>query len=180
MGWVDCSFFFGWASHKSHESHKSHPFYSLWLLPLQLAAPPLVSKLKSDDRRKSIATRGRRQFRDLLTCFSDGIINDPIARAVNDREFRDSSIRLNLEANIDYEGCASGDLTVRLVPRGLKPILDDLSVKTDLCCPISGGRTMFLSLAVPGSRLMFFGLTIPLAAILLCSRAIFRLLSSFP
>ena len=142
---------------------------------------PLVSKLKSDDRRKSIATGRRRQFSDLLTRFSDRIINDHIARAVNDREFRDGSIRLNLEANIDYEGCTSGDLTVRLVPRGLKPIPDDLSVKTDLCLPISRGRTMFLSLAVPGSRLMFFGLSvaIPLAAILRCSRAIFRFLGSF-
>ena len=129
-----------------------------------------VSELKSDDWRKSISTWGRRQFRDLLTRFSDRIINDCITRAVNDREFRNGSIRLNFETNIDYEGCTSGDLTVRLVPGALKPIFDDFSVKTDLGFSISGGRTMFLPLAVPGSRLMFVGLSVatPFAVILLC------------
>ena len=132
---------------------------------------PLVSELKSNDRRKSIATWGRRQLCDLLTRFSDRIINDRIARAVNDREFRDGSIRLNLETNIDYEGCTGRDLTVRLVPRALKPIPDDFSVNTDVGFSIPGGRTTFLSLAVPGPRLMFVGLSIaiPFAAILLCS-----------
>ena len=142
---------------------------------------PLVSKLKSDDRRKSIATGRRRQFSDLLTRFSDRIINDRIARAVNDREFRDGSIRSNLEANIDYEGCTGGDLSVWLIPRALKPILDNLSVKTDVGFAIAGCRPVLMSLAVPGSLLIFIGLraTASFPVLFFCVRTVFRFLGSF-
>src|ERR1700756_2712571 len=118
-----------------------------------------VSELKSDDGRKCIATWGRREFRDLLTRFFHGIVHDRVARAIHDGEFRHGSIGLNLEAHIDNESCTSRDLTMRLVPGALKPILDDLSVETDVGFAVTGRRPMFLSLAIPGPLLMFVGLS---------------------
>jgi hypothetical protein len=130
----------------------------------------LVSELKSDYGRKCIATRGRREFCDLLTRFFHGLVHDRVARAIHDSEFRHGSIRLNLEAHIDNESCTGGNLTMRLVPSALKPVLDNLSVKTDVCFAVAGCRPVFLSLAVPGSLLMFIGLsgTAPFPVLLLC------------
>ena len=131
---------------------------------------PLVPELKSDDRCESISTWRRRQFRDLLTGFSYRLINDRIARAVNDREFCHASIRLNLETDIDYDSCTGRDFPVWLVPGALKPILDDLSVETDIGFTVAGGGPMFLSFAVPGSGLLMpirFSAAVPFAAVLL-------------
>jgi hypothetical protein len=77
---------------------------------------------------------------------------------------------LNLEAHIDNESCTGGDLTMRLVPGALKPILDDLSVKTDVGLAVARRRPMFFSLTVPGSFLMFVGLSGPASSpvLLLC------------
>ena len=132
--------------------------------------PPLVPELKSDDRCESIATWGRGQFRDLLTRFSYRVINDCIARAVNDREFCHASIRLNLEADIDYDSCTGRDLPVWLVPGALKPIFDDLGVETDVGFTVAGSGPMFLSLTVPGSGLLMlirFSVAVPFAVVLL-------------
>jgi len=130
----------------------------------------LVSELKADDRRKGTATGGRRQLCDFLTRLFHGIIDDRVARPVHDLEFRHGSIRLNLEAHIDYEGGTGGDFTVRLVPGALKPILDDLSVKTDVGFAIAGCRPVPMSLTVPGPLLIFIGLRVtgPFAVLLLC------------
>jgi hypothetical protein len=130
----------------------------------------LVSELKSDYRGKCIATRGRREFCDLLTRFFHGIVHDCVARAIHDSEFRHGSIRLNLEAHIDNESCTGGNLTMRLVPSALKPVLDNLSVKTDVGFAVAGRRPVCLSLAVPGSLLMFIRLsgTAPFPVLLLC------------
>jgi hypothetical protein len=134
-----------------------------------------VSELKSDDGRKCIATWGRREFRDLLTGFFHGIVHDRVARAIHDGEFRHGSIGLNLEAHIDDESCTSRDLAMRLVPGALKPILDDLSVETDVGFAVTGRRPMFLSLAIPGPLLMFVGLsgTASCPMLLLCVCTIF-------
>ena len=108
-----------------------------------------ISELKSDDGRKCIAAWGRREFRDLLTRFFHGIVHDRVARAIHNGEFRHGSIGLNLEAHIDNESCTSRNLTMWLVPGALKPILDDLSVETDVGFAVTGRRPMFLSLAIP-------------------------------
>jgi hypothetical protein len=141
----------------------------------------LVSQLKSDDRRKGTATWGRRQLRNLLTRLSHGIIDDRVARAIHDFEFRHRSIRLDLEAHIDYKGGTGGDFAVRLVPGALKPILDDLSVKTDVGFAIAGCRPVLMSLAVPGSLLILIGLraTASFPVLFLCVRTVFRFLGSF-
>jgi hypothetical protein len=77
---------------------------------------------------------------------------------------------LNLEAHIDNKRCASRDLTMRLVPGALEPILDDLSVETDVGFAVTGRRPMFLSLSIPGPLLMFVGLsgTASFPMLLLC------------
>jgi hypothetical protein len=142
---------------------------------------PLVSELKSDDRRKGTATGGRRQFRDLFTRFFHGIVNDRVARSVYDLEFRHRSIRLDLEAHIDHEGCAGRNFTMGLVPGALKPILDDLSVKTDFGLAIAGCSPVLMSFAVPGSLLIFIRLsaTAPFPVLLLRIRTVFRFFGSF-
>jgi hypothetical protein len=88
---------------------------------------------------------------------------------------------LDLEAYIDHEGCTGRDFTMRLVPGALKPILDDLSVKTDVGFAIAGCGPMLMSFAVPGSLLIFIGLsaTTPFPVLLLCIRTVFRFLGSF-
>jgi hypothetical protein len=142
----------------------------IFALPASHLSLCLVSELKSNDGRKCIATWGRRESRDLLTRFSHGIVHDCVARAIHDGEFCHGPIRLNLEAHIDNESCTGGDRTMRLVPGVLKPILDDLSVKTDVGLAVAGRGPMFLSLTVPGSFLMFIGLsgTARFPVLLLC------------
>ena len=70
---------------------------------------------------------------------------------------------------------------MRLVPSALKPILDDLSVKTDISWTISGCRPVFMSFTVAGSLLIFVGFsaTAPFPVLLLCVRTVFRLFGSF-
>jgi hypothetical protein len=77
---------------------------------------------------------------------------------------------LNLETDIDYDSCTGRDFPVWLVPGALKPILDDLSVETDIGFTVAGGGPMFLSFAVPGSGLLMpirFSAAVPFAAVLL-------------
>jgi hypothetical protein len=159
----------------------SHQFHALNVCSGQASHFPLVSELKSNDRRECTPTGGGRQLRDHLTRFSHGIVDDRVARAIYDFEFRDRSIRLDLEAHIDHEGCTGGDFTMRLVPGTLKPILDDLRVKTDIGFAIPGCRPVFMSLAVPGSLLIFVGFsaTAPFPVLLLCVRTVFRFFGSF-
>jgi hypothetical protein len=59
---------------------------------------------------------------------------------------------------------------MRLVPGALKPILDDLSVKTDVSLAVARRRPMFFSLTVAGTFLMFIGLSgpAPFPVLLLC------------
>lgn len=57
-----------------------------------------------------------------------------------------------------------------LVPGGLKPILDDFGVETDVGFTVAGSGPMFLSLAVPGSGLLMlirFSTAAPFAVVLL-------------
>jgi hypothetical protein len=88
---------------------------------------------------------------------------------------------LDLEAYIDHEGCTARDFTMRLVPGALKPILDDLGVKTNVGLAAAGRSPMFMSFAVPGSFLIFIGLsaTAPFPVLLLRVRTVLRFFGSF-